>query len=93
MSSSPSRDPLEGIIRQDEKIVGNIALPEADMLEFIEQFNSCYGPLRMHIDAPAIGAFRRASCYPVGAARRRNLTFQIDARVNAPGTVSSHREQ
>ncbi len=52
MSSSPGREPLSGTIRQDAKIVGAICLPEEDVQDFIEQFNHCYGPIGMRIDAP-----------------------------------------
>ncbi len=70
MSSSPNRAPLPGVIRQNEKVVGAVCLPEKDLLEFIEEFNNCYGPLSMHIDAPAFQATdRQVAVFPVGAHR------------------------
>lgn len=50
--SSLARQPLDGIIRQQCKIVGGICLPEKDVRLFIDQFNHCYGPLNMKIDTP-----------------------------------------
>ncbi len=43
MSSSYEREPLTGLIRQDNRIVGSICLPEEDPQEFIDDFNNCYG--------------------------------------------------
>ncbi len=71
MSSSLWREPLSGMIRQDAKIIGAICLPEDDVQEFIEQFNHCYGPLRMHIEAPPVLAAKQAPLFPVGAQHRR----------------------
>ena len=51
--SSPSREPLNGIIRKECKIVGGICLPEKDVGLFIDQFNHCYGPLQLKIDEPS----------------------------------------
>ncbi len=48
--SSYEREPMTGHIRQDNRIVGSICLPEEDQQEFIDQFNNCYGPMRMHIE-------------------------------------------
>jgi hypothetical protein len=46
MSSNSFRDPLCGIIVQGDRVVGSICIPK-DGGEFIEEFNNCYGPLRM----------------------------------------------
>jgi hypothetical protein len=72
MSSSSNRDPLSGIIRQDSKVVGSICLPEEDLLDFINQFNHCYGPLRLHIDAPKTEVPNHL-LLPVGAGLRNPL--------------------
>lgn len=74
MSSSFWREPLSGMIRQDSKVIGAICLPEVDVQEFIDQFNHCYGPLRMHIEPLSVMQLAAASqLYPVGAAHRRPL--------------------
>ena len=49
--SSYEREPMTGLIRQENRVVGSICLPEEDQQEFIDQFNNCYGPLRLHIEA------------------------------------------
>lgn len=81
MSSSIWREPLSGIIRQDAKVIGGICLPEADVQEFIEQFNHCYGPLRMHIEPPRYVPLPAAAgpVCPVGSTHRRPF------RVPQPG--------
>jgi hypothetical protein len=66
MSSSPDREPLTGIIRQDKRIVGSICLPDEAPEEFIEQFNHCYGSLGLRIEAP-VGICPPPSNRPVGA--------------------------
>lgn len=71
MSSSFWREPLTGTIRQDQKVIGGVCLPEADVQEFIEQFNHCYGPLGMKIEPPAFIPLTSPVLVPVGAARRR----------------------
>ena len=48
MSSGSERDPLCGIITQSGKIVGSICIPEEGG-DFIEEFNTCYGPMRLQI--------------------------------------------
>ncbi len=53
MSSSPSREPLTGIIRQDAIVVGAVCLPDEELQDFIEQFNHCYGSIGMRIEVPA----------------------------------------
>ena len=76
MSSSSNREPLTGVIRQDASVVGAICLPDAELQEFIEQFNHCYGSIGMRIEippgaAPTItGPTHRL---PVGAAHRQPL--------------------
>ena len=50
--SSPAREPLSGIIRQGRKIIGGICLPERNVVDFIAQFNRCYGALKLKIDLP-----------------------------------------
>ncbi|HBE67988.1 MAG TPA: hypothetical protein DDW52_07545 [Planctomycetaceae bacterium] len=69
MSSSIDREPLDGVIQQDKRIVGPICLPEEDTQEFIEQFNHCYGPLRLQISGPALLPTPNRIA-PVGASRR-----------------------
>jgi hypothetical protein len=74
MSSSPNREPLTGIIRQDAKVVGAICLPEEELQDFIEQFNHCYGPLRMRVEMlpGTLRPFRVPTCIaPVGATFRQ----------------------
>jgi hypothetical protein len=61
------------MIRQDKKIVGAICLPEEDVQDFIEQFNHCYGPLRMHIEPPQFVPLTAPALFPVGAGLRRPL--------------------
>lgn len=81
MSSSLWREPLSGVIRQDSKVIGAICLPESDVQEFIDQFNHCYGPLRLHIEpsrSVPLPAAASAVC-PVGATHRRPF------RVPQPG--------
>jgi len=46
-SSGSERDRPCGMIMQGNRVVGAICIPEGTNEEFIEQFNSCYGPLRM----------------------------------------------
>ena len=69
MSSSPQREPLSGLIRQDDRVVGAICLPEFDVDEFIDEFNRCYGPVRLHIDQPEFKSKTEARLFPVGARR------------------------
>ncbi|GIW99982.1 MAG: hypothetical protein KatS3mg111_3315 [Pirellulaceae bacterium] len=69
MSSSFDREPLTGVIRCQDKIVGGIALPTTDTQQFIDEFNHCYGPLNLHIDPPAFIPAVVRSLYPVGAYR------------------------
>ena len=71
MSSSLSREPLTGVIRQDAKVVGAICLPEDAEQDFIEQFNHCYGPLRLHIESAGLPESPPTMIVPVGAAVRR----------------------
>ena len=70
MSSSPSREPLSGVIRQDAKVIGAICLPEEDPQDFIEQFNHCYGPMHMKIEPPVQLPLRAKALLPVGATVR-----------------------
>jgi hypothetical protein len=75
MSSSSSREPLTGIIRQDANVVGAVCLPDEELQEFIEQFNHCYGSIGMRIEAPA-GApviMNSDRILPVGATFRQSL--------------------
>lgn len=48
--SSYEREPLTGVIRQENRVVGSVCLPEEDQQEFIDEFNHCYGPLRLRIE-------------------------------------------
>ncbi len=73
MSSNSDREPPSGLIRQDAKVVGAICLPEADIQEFIDQFNHCYGPLRMRIEPPAYVPMVPGVLLPVGAGLRNPL--------------------
>jgi hypothetical protein len=76
------RNAPEGQIRQDKKIVGSICLPEVDAEDFIDQFNNCYGPLRLHIAPPPIRLTPGPKpIAPVGAARSivTKPTFVFDA--------------
>lgn len=71
--SSYERDPMTGLIRQDHRVVGSICLPEEDQQEFIDQFNNCYGPLRLHIEPMPIAAVHPVAVRPirpVGASSR-----------------------
>ena len=75
MSSSPSREPLTGIIRQDANVVGAICLPDDELQEFIEQFNHCYGSIGMRIEVPpgAGPMLTPIRVLPVGATFRQPL--------------------
>lgn len=46
MSSGSDRDPLCGVIVQRGKVVGAISIPELSD-HFVEEFNNCYGPIRL----------------------------------------------
>ncbi|GAB5405403.1 MAG: hypothetical protein Aurels2KO_36340 [Aureliella sp.] len=70
MSSSIDREPLDGLIRQGQKVVGAICLPEADLQEFIEQFNHCYGPMQLQVSCPRPLSTPKTRIAPVGAIRR-----------------------
>jgi hypothetical protein len=76
MSSSLSREPLTGIIRQAAHVVGAICLPDEELQEFIEQFNHCYGSIGMRIEVPPCAAPLLAAptrVLPVGAGHRQPL--------------------
>ncbi len=75
MSSSPPREPLPGLIRQKEKVVGAICLPEKDIPAFIAEFNRCYGPLSLHIEAPEFPNLSEIPLVPVGARLRSSPNF------------------
>lgn len=47
--SSYDRGPMNGVIRQANKIVGSLCLSESST-EFIEQFNRCYGGMMMRAE-------------------------------------------
>jgi hypothetical protein len=51
MSSGSDRECVKGVIRQGRKIVGAVSLPNATDV-FIEQFNHCYGQLRLEVQNP-----------------------------------------
>lgn len=75
--SSYQREPMTGLIRQDNRIVGSICLPEEDLQEFIDQFNNCYGPLRLHIEempTTRIQGVPLRPVRPVGAVYNRAKT-------------------
>ncbi|MCC6508390.1 MAG: hypothetical protein IT423_04740 [Pirellulaceae bacterium] len=72
--SSYQREPMTGLIRQDNRVVGTICLPEEDPQEFIDDFNNCYGPLRLHIEPvqiPGGPPVPVRPVRPVGAVYRR----------------------
>ncbi len=51
MSSSGSeRDRPCGMIMQGNRVVGAVCIPDGTDDQFIEQFNNCYGPLRMQCE-------------------------------------------
>jgi hypothetical protein len=52
MSSGSERDRPNGILRQGTKVVGTIAMPDASDV-FIQEFNHCYGQLRLEVSNPA----------------------------------------
>lgn len=70
MSSSVDREPLSGVIRQNKRIVGAVCLPEENLLDFINEFNHCYGPMQLHIDTPVLPDEAEEPLYPVGAKRK-----------------------
>jgi hypothetical protein len=51
MSSGSERDRPCGILRQGTKVVGSICMPEASEV-FIQEFNHCYGQLRLEVSNP-----------------------------------------
>jgi hypothetical protein len=74
MSSSYQREPMTGVIRQDNRVVGTICLPEEDPQVFIDDFNNCYGPLRLHIEPlklPHLVPVPLRPVRPVGANYRK----------------------
>lgn len=75
MSSSYQREPLTGVIRQGKDIVGAVCLPDDENIhEFIEQFNHCYGPMRMRIETDRPLPPRPTKVIvPVGASYRQVL--------------------
>ncbi|MBX3422758.1 MAG: hypothetical protein KF752_14480 [Pirellulaceae bacterium] len=90
--SSTSREPLSGVIRQDMKIVGGICLPETDVFQFIDNFNHCYGPLKMKIDLPT-GAQRPAGSQilqPIGATRSGNLGRPVQQTAALKSTLPNY---
>ena len=82
--SSLFREPLSGLIRQDRKVVGAICLPEEELLEFIEQFNDCYGPMRMTIEEPEFLVPPRSAGLPVGAHRRSSVFAPVLRKTQTP---------
>ncbi len=52
MSSGSERDRPCGLLRQGNKVVGNVCMPEATEI-FIKEFNHCYGQLRLEVSEPA----------------------------------------
>ena len=51
MSSGSERDRPCGLLRQGNKVVGNVCMPEATEV-FIKEFNHCYGQLRLEVSEP-----------------------------------------
>ncbi len=56
MSSGSERDRPCGLLRQGNKVVGNVCMPEATEI-FIKEFNHCYGQLRLEVSEqiPIVG--------------------------------------
>ncbi len=52
MSSGSERDRPCGLLRQGNKVVGNVCMPEATEI-FIKEFNHCYGQLRLEVSEQA----------------------------------------
>jgi hypothetical protein len=48
MSSGSNRGSPTGVIRQGNRVVGGIVMPEDEEV-FIREFNHCYGQLRMSV--------------------------------------------
>ena len=46
MSSGSDRGHASGIIMQGKRVVGAVCIPDASDA-FIEQFNNCYGPMKL----------------------------------------------
>ena len=51
MSSGSERDRPCGLLRQGNKVVGNVCMPEETEV-FIKEFNHCYGQLRLEVSEP-----------------------------------------
>ncbi|MFK7735550.1 MAG: hypothetical protein AB8B50_05970 [Pirellulaceae bacterium] len=75
MSSKSDRDPLEGQIKQDQKVVGGICLPEENTGAFIEEFNLCYGPINLQIAAPDFVVMPEHPLLPVGATKPKPFFY------------------
>ncbi len=71
MTSSYQRNPLGATIRQDRVVVGAICLPEDETQDFIDEFNHCYGPLDLQVEAPVHLPYPRRPLLPVGARKTR----------------------
>ncbi len=53
MSSGSERDRPCGLLRQGNKVVGNVCMPEATDI-FIKEFNHCYGQLRLEVSEQTV---------------------------------------
>jgi len=53
MSSGSERDRPCGLLRQGNKVVGNVCMPEETDV-FIKEFNHCYGQLRLEVSEQAV---------------------------------------
>lgn len=85
MTSSYQRDPLGATIRQDRVVVGAICLPEDETQDFIDEFNHCYGPLNLQIEAPVHLPHPSRPLLPVGARKMRySGTPLAGSRPNTP---------
>jgi hypothetical protein len=64
MSSSPTREPLTGLILEGERVVGGLNLPDPPG-EFMREFKQRYGHLGLRVvvnlAAGGSGAIRRAA--------------------------------
>lgn len=91
MSSSGSeRDRPCGVIVQGTRVVGAICIPNATD-EFIEQFNSCYGPLRMQctqVEQPADVAKANPDRFRLPAWFRHVWQAAHPPTAPAPGTTN-----
>jgi hypothetical protein len=51
MSSGSERERPAGLLKQGNKVVGCVIIPDASEV-FIQEFNHCYGQLRLEVSEP-----------------------------------------